>query len=307
MFIDHKKWLVYVSKRKAKLLGEYVATLPENHRQKVCDLIAPDAKDLGIDVPTNMSKEALAPELCGFSRVSLSVPRKMRVLPAFTAKLKDLKAKDVEVKLPGPKDPVEVESEGGGFIFVKKAPTKVNTVKNRAAALPPDSKVKIDDEWCEMECKDADIKVGWVKAKHTLGRLHPGCMSKLKDAGGNGSVMVRKECKQEEGKNSLGFVDDDTAIRVINHWFEITWDKIEGGAGLFGGGGAVAAGRGFVLATNIPDNDVILTGKVDGCMAVAKELETALGGFTLHPKKIGGVKADEKGKGRGRGRGRGRG
>jgi len=157
--------------------------------------------------------------------------------------------------------------------------------------LPNGHSVKIDDEWCEMQCTDADIKHGWIKAKHVSGRLAPGTMSKLKDAGGNGSAMVRKECKQEEGKNSQGFIDDDTVVKVIRHWVEITWE----------GAGAVKAGKGFVETECLPENDVILQGKLDDCMSAAKELETELGGVQLLPKKLGIVKDDAAGKGIGRG------
>lgn len=302
LFIDHKKWIVYQNKRKGKLLAEYVATVPEASRQTVCDLIAPDAKDLGIDTPTDLSTAALAPDKCGILRVKLSVPRKMRGALAAQAKL--LGKKGVELKLPDPKAKVELSNETGGpWIVVKKEPTKVTAAKNIAARLTQGYQVKIDDDWCEMECKKEKIKHGWIKAKHTTGRLVPNSISKIKDAGGHGSVMVRHECKQPEGDNSQGFLDDGTEIKVVKHWIECTWEG--DGGGVFGG--AVKPGRGFVEAEDLPDDDVILVGKGDDVWLAAVQLEKDLG-VELYATKEGAVDGGKgKGKAKGRGRGRGRG
>lgn len=37
----------------------------------------------------------------------------------------------------------------------------------------------------------------------------------LEEANGHGSVMVRKEATQDEGKNSLGFLDDGAEVQAL--------------------------------------------------------------------------------------------
>eukprot|EP00929_Paragymnodinium_shiwhaense_P030474 TRINITY_DN1726_c0_g1_i1.p1 TRINITY_DN1726_c0_g1~~TRINITY_DN1726_c0_g1_i1.p1 ORF type:complete len:640 (-),score=165.62 TRINITY_DN1726_c0_g1_i1:208-2127(-) len=59
LFCDHKLWLDCQRIRKTRLLYEYLATLPDALRAKVSDLLAPDAKDLSIDMPENLDKKAL--------------------------------------------------------------------------------------------------------------------------------------------------------------------------------------------------------------------------------------------------------
>jgi len=51
MYCEHADWLVFQRRRKARMMGDYLATVPESLRQKICDSVAPDARDLGINMP----------------------------------------------------------------------------------------------------------------------------------------------------------------------------------------------------------------------------------------------------------------
>mmetsp|Transcript_69329 Transcript_69329/g.195699 ORF Transcript_69329/g.195699 Transcript_69329/m.195699 type:complete len:349 (+) Transcript_69329:113-1159(+) len=69
LFIDHAKWLVYQRKRKTKIMGHCLASVPQAFllhdkllsimselslqalRQKICDSVAREARDLGITMP----------------------------------------------------------------------------------------------------------------------------------------------------------------------------------------------------------------------------------------------------------------
>ncbi|CAE8651924.1 unnamed protein product, partial [Polarella glacialis] len=213
LFIEHKKWLGYQSNRKAQLLCEYLSKVPEALRKKVADLCAPDAKDLGVAMPQDLSDAALAPEAHGIARLSLRVPRRLRAgLAASVAKDGLLKA-GVELKLPDPGAKVKVTTDGQGlFVFARKTPTADTGKKHLAARLPDEHEVSVEDDWVECHCPKSIITRGFVKAKHVVGELQSGSDAVLREAGGNGSVLVRKQAKQDEGKNALGYWDDGSAV-----------------------------------------------------------------------------------------------
>jgi len=198
LFIEHAKWQVYQARRKERLLCEYLATVPVTLRQKVVDLCAPDAKDLGIKMPEDCSDKALDPDLN--VRLLLSVPRKLRAKLGEEAK--SVVKGEVKLTLPGPKDKVKVASSAGeAFVLARKEPKLVvHPAKGVAARLPEDTEVVVDDEWLECNCPKDKIGHGWVKSKHIAGRIQHGGKAVVKDAGGHGSILVRKKATQEEGK-----------------------------------------------------------------------------------------------------------
>merc|ERR1719162_330514 len=100
-----------------------------------------------------------------------------------------------------------------GAVVAKKEPSAENKPKHIAAHLPPAHEVTIDDDWTEIQCTKEKIEKGWVKSKHLEGRTVVGSKAIIRDAGGHGSVMVRKAAKQEEGKNSAGYITDATEVK----------------------------------------------------------------------------------------------
>ncbi|CAE7455666.1 pfp, partial [Symbiodinium necroappetens] len=80
LFVPHNVWQGYQNARKERLLCEYLAGLPDEMRKKVADLVAPDAKDLGIEMPQDLSAAGLMPEAHGIQRLKVTIPRRMRGL-----------------------------------------------------------------------------------------------------------------------------------------------------------------------------------------------------------------------------------
>eukprot|EP00928_Gymnodinium_smaydae_P051821 TRINITY_DN3544_c0_g4_i1.p1 TRINITY_DN3544_c0_g4~~TRINITY_DN3544_c0_g4_i1.p1 ORF type:complete len:629 (-),score=181.66 TRINITY_DN3544_c0_g4_i1:73-1926(-) len=62
LFIEMNIWNYYQNERKAKLLCEYLLKVPEGLRAKLAELCAPDAKDLGVKMPEDLTGPALALE-----------------------------------------------------------------------------------------------------------------------------------------------------------------------------------------------------------------------------------------------------
>lgn len=298
LFSDHGKWQGYQSKRKGRLLCEYLSTVPEELRKKVADLCAPDAKDLGVQMPEDLSGPALNPEAYGYTRLKIHVPRKLR---GRLKKAESLLKDGVELKMPDAKAKVQVSSDSKPCVLARKQPGKDAKVKALAANLPNGHEVEINDQWVECQCPKLKITRGFVKEKHVVGRALPGGMVTLREASGHGAVLVRKEPKQEEGENSIRFLDDGSEVKVLQSWVECTWVML-------------AEGHGFIEAANVPEDDVLLVGKAEACWAAAAALEKELGVELMAEAKGGGgvgAKAKAKGKAkaepRGRGRGRGRG
>lgn len=296
LFIDHKNWTAYQGKRKARMVRTYLAKVPEGMRKKLADLVAPDAKDLGIEMPEDLAGEALEPEAHGFQTLKLSVPRKLRAHLAL--QVKEVKKGGVTLEIPKDPKAAQVCAVGGAaMVQLKKAPL-VKAGKNVVCNMPDDTLVEIDDEWLEFKAPKEKIPHGWIKAKHCVGRPQIGAEIEVRDAGGHGSVLVRKEAKQEEGANALRFIKDGTMVKVVQHWIEVIFKAHFGGPK-----------KGFCEAQLVPENDIRLQGKAEDNDKAVKKLEEALG-VPVFPEVVAGaavIDAAGKGKGRGRGRGRGRG
>jgi len=288
LFVEHKQWVDIQNKRKAALLCEYLATVPEALRKRVAELCAPDAKDLGVVMPEDLSGPALAPEAHGLVRWKLKVPRKLRARLAKQSK--GLFKDSVALKMPEAAAMVRVVPADGEHVTVRKVPTGKPKGKN-VGALPTGHDVRIEDEWVEFTRPKEKISHGFVKAKHVVGRALTDKKAVLRDVGGHGGVMARKEAKQDEGKNSLGFLDDGVEIKTVQHWVECSWD-------------GPPFGHGFIAACDIPEDDVLLQGPAEDCSDAVVEIEKALG-LEVHATAKGkGGKAKGRGKGaKGRGRG----
>lgn len=290
LFIAYNLWQEYQNRRKERLLCEFLASLPEDTRKKVADLISPDAKDLGIEVPEDLTAASLVPEAHGIQRLKISVPQRLR------RRLLELK-KDcpttVELKIPDPKEKVCVGGIGFGAIMAFKAlgTVMVGGKKNLAAHLPANHPVKIEDEWvcCRGGKKSAIPGQGFIKARHVTGPLTPGKKATLLEANGHGSVMVRKNAVQDEGKNALGFLDDGMQVEVMTHWFECSWE------------GAGPSKRGFIQAQCIPENDVSLKGPTEDCSAALTMLQEKLG-IEIETFSLGGGKPKAKAKAKAKGK-----
>eukprot|EP00930_Biecheleria_cincta_P090075 TRINITY_DN7940_c0_g4_i1.p1 TRINITY_DN7940_c0_g4~~TRINITY_DN7940_c0_g4_i1.p1 ORF type:complete len:826 (+),score=209.38 TRINITY_DN7940_c0_g4_i1:225-2702(+) len=299
LFIEHKKWQEFQSKRKGVMLCEYLSTVPEELRKKVADLVAPDAKDLGIEMPEDLSGVALAPEAHGVVRLKLEVPWRLRA--RLLEKSKELLKTGVVLTMADTSSKVKISTVAGFAgsppVIARKAPLLDASKKNIAARLPDGHEVLIEDDWVNAEASKGKLS-GFVKTKHVAGKFKVGGTAVLREAGGHGSVMVRKMAKQDEGKNSLGFLDDGTEIKVVSHWMECSWD------------GAGPAKTGFIEARHFPEDDVILRGLEDECWSAVPLLEKAID-ISLKACRIDGHgKAKGKGDGKakkGKGRGRGRG
>lgn len=287
LFIAYNLWQEYQNNRKERLLCEFLAGLPEDMRKKVADLVAPDAKDLGITMPEDLSAASLVPEAHGVQRLKIAVPRRLR---KQLAELKKDLPEKVELKIPELGEQVTIMMVVAALKAITAGKPMVFGKKNIAAHLPASHKVKIDDEW--MLCrgsKKSPVPPGFIKAKHLKTLL--GNKGKLEEANGHGSVLVRERAIQDEGKNSLGYLDDGTDVEVMGHWYECTWE------------GVGPLKRGFVQAHAIPDNDISMRGPTEDCTEALKFLEGKLGikieKFALgggKPKAAAKVKAKAKGK-----------
>ncbi|CAE7260753.1 unnamed protein product, partial [Symbiodinium pilosum] len=280
LFVAHNIWQGYQNARKERLLCEYLAGLADDLRKKVADLVAPDAKDLGIEMPKDLSPAGLMPEAHGILRLKLSIPRRLRRL--IVPLQKGLPA-TVELKIPD-SSAVRLSSPHMGPIIALKVTCTTYAKGSVAAHLPADHQVKIEDEW--VECKGAKggkLAKGVIKAKHVVGPLAIGKDVSLKEANGCGSVLVRKTPSQEEGKNALGYWDDGTKVKVLNHWIECTWE------------GPGPSKRGIVQATCVPDNDITLRGPDEDCKALLERFEEKLG-FKVETFPLGGAKPKAAGK-----------
>jgi len=300
IFVEHAQWLVYQQARKARELMDYLLVIPEDIRQKVCDSVAPDAKDLGIVIPKDLTTKALEANIS----MILDVPRTLRERLTEFGK-KKLEGKDAVLDVPmGKKVPVRVPP-GGVAIAVTQAP--LGGAAKKVIHLAAGREIEILDEWVEANVPSLKLgaKVtGMLKARHVVGRPDPKAKCKVKEANGNGSTMVRRTCKPDEGKNVLGYVDDDDSVTVVNHWiqFKTTVGK---------------AVTGFVPGPCVATDDVVVSGNVDDVKAFVaesaahfgitwKEQKKAMAAAVI-VEKAGAAGAPPKGKGRGRGRGRGRG
>lgn len=286
LFIAYNLWQEYQNTRKERLLCEFLASLPEDIRQKVADLVSPDAKDLGITMPEDLSAASLVPGDHGIQKLKVTVPRRLR---RHLAELKKELPATLELKMPEPGEKVATQFVAVAFKALIPGKPFVAGKKNLAAHLPASHKVKIEDEW--MLCqgpKKCGIPQGFVKAKHMQTLLHN--KGKLREANGHGSVMVRKEATQDEGKNSLGFLDDGTDVQVMGHWYECTWE------------GVGPLKRGFVMAQAIPENDITMRGPTEECSEALTKLEAKLGmkieTFSVGGKPKAAAKAKAKGKGK---------
>lgn len=299
LFIEHKKWQEFQSKRKGVMLCEYLATVPEKLRKNVADLVAPDAKDLTIEMPEDLSGVALAPEAHGVVRLKLEVPWRLRarLLEKSKALLKD----GVVLTMADSSSKVKLSTvaglAGSPPVLARKAPLLDASKKNVAARLPDGHEVLIEDDWLSAEAAKGKLS-GFMKTKHVAGKFRVGGKAVLRDAGGHGSVMVRKMAKQDEGTNLLGFLDDGTEIKVVSHWMECSWD------------GPGPAKTGFIEARHFPEDNVILRGLEDECWATVPLLEKAIDiplqacPVDAHGKAKGkGHGKAKKAKGRGRGKG----
>eukprot|EP00428_Durinskia_dybowskii_P000216 CAMPEP_0170297090 /NCGR_PEP_ID=MMETSP0116_2-20130129/48706_1 /TAXON_ID=400756 /ORGANISM="Durinskia baltica, Strain CSIRO CS-38" /LENGTH=443 /DNA_ID=CAMNT_0010548715 /DNA_START=1 /DNA_END=1333 /DNA_ORIENTATION=- len=76
LFIDQKGWLAFHARRKGRLLRKYLKKVPEPLRKKLCGHVAFDAEDLGIDMPKDLSLEALAAKPEGGDEVLLILKKK---------------------------------------------------------------------------------------------------------------------------------------------------------------------------------------------------------------------------------------
>lgn len=293
IFVDALVWNGYQKARKERMLMCYLAKIPEIAlRKKIAAGVAPDAKDLGVVVPEDVSDDSLA-KGAGF-KLALHVPRKLR--GKLAAEKAPVEKKSVVLRLPDPKAPVAVLAPGKMSIKALKVPNGDEHAKNTARNMPQGFQVKVDDEWVECECEGEFIGSGWIKAKHCIGRTVPGEAVMVLDVSGHGGALIRKEAKQAEGKNTIKYLPDNTEIVVLSSWTEVTWPGKNA--------------RGFVRSHNIPEDDVILEGKEADCWESAKQVEALLGlEVWAHDATVDApVKgAPAKGAGRGRGRGRGRG
>eukprot|EP00439_Symbiodinium_sp_Y106_P034134 s2561_g4.t1 len=282
LFVPHNVWQGYQNARKERLLCEYLAGLPDEMRKKVADLAAPDAKDLGIEMPQDLSAAGLMPEAHGIQRLKVTIPRRMRglILPVK----KDLPSK-VELKIPEPSATVRLCSPMLAPIVAWKVTATSFGKSSIAAHLPADHQVKIEDEW--VECR------GLIKAKHIVGMISLGKDVTLKEANGCGSVLVRKTATQDEGKNALGYWDDGKKVKVVNHWIECSWE------------GAGPSKRGIVQANCIPENDIVLRGPEEDCQAVLKLFKAKLG-FDVEVFSLGGAKPKAAGKAKAKAKAKGK-
>lgn len=313
IFTEHGKWQEIQNKRKGVLLCKYLATVPEELRKKVADLCAPDAKDLGVTMPSNLSGVALDPEAHGLVRVLLYVPRWLRA--KLTGEIEEQKKKGFVLTIPEAKAKVPVECSAPGFgvsrVLARVLPRKDATKKNVSRYLNNGTEVTIDDEWVELKCDKPKIACGFIKAKHVQGRPVPENNVAVRDAGGHGKVMVRKLAKQEEGKNIHCFLDDETEISVLQHWVEAKWEPGLGGGlfggGLFGKGGGKHADNthGFIEGRDIPEVEAVLQGNETEIWKAILDLEKVLG-VNLQATLTGDA-AKKKGKGKGKGKLKGKG
>lgn len=297
IFIAQKQWQEYQSVRKARILCEYLATIPEALRKKVADLCAPDAKDLGIEMPKDFSDKALDPEAHGISRFKLQIPRRFR--PLLIDKKKLLK-ETVELICPDPASKVRVFVPHGAVVLRKEACIKLTLKKNTAARLTDGHEVTIDDDWleCVYPALTGGKATGFIKTKHCSGLFELGAKVRLKEANGHGSVLIRKEATQDEGKkNSFGYVEDGEEVQAVWHWFECTFKPKAFGAGK----------KGFLEAGCMPEDDVSLkcpTEDADEAIALLKkELKVDFKVTAVGKKHLAAAKAVARGRGRGRGRG----
>ncbi|CAE7197400.1 unnamed protein product [Symbiodinium natans] len=273
LFIAYNLWQEFQNNRKERLLCEFLAGLPEDVRKKVADLVSPDAKDLGIKMPEDLSAASLVPEAHGFQRLKITVPRRLRRL------LVDLKKElpeKVELTVPDPKEQVSTMHVSAAMKAITAGKPAAFAKKNIAAHLPASHKVKIDDEWvlCRGPKKSA-VAPGFIKAKHLKTLL--GNKGKLEEANGHGSVLVREKAVQDEDDNSLGYLDDGTDVEVMGHWYECTWE------------GVGPSKRGFVHVSVIPDNDISMRGPTEDCTEALKFLEGKLG-IKIETLSLGGGK-----------------
>lgn len=301
IFILQKQWQEHQSVRKARILCEYLATIPEAQRKKVADLCAPDAKDLGIEMPKDFSGKALDPEAHGISRFKLQIPRRFR--PLLIDKQKLLK-ETVELTCPDPASKVRVFVPHGTVVLRKEPSVKLSLTKNTAARLTDGHEVTIDDDWLEVvyPALTGAKSTGFIKTKHCNGLFELAAhfelagKVKVKEANGHGSVLIRKEATQDEGKNSLGYVEDGEEVQAVRHWLECTFKPKAFGAGK----------KGFLEVGSIPEDDVILkcaTEDADEALALLKkELKVD---FKVTPVGKKHIPAPKAAAARGRGRGRG--
>jgi len=112
------------------------------------DAVSVDAKDLGVEVPVDLSGAALDPEAHGLVRVRVSIPRTMR--GKLTKMVDGLLKKGVTLKIPDGK--MQVVTDGAMCVTAQKQPTGDIKKKNVAARLPGGHDVEVKDEWVECEC-----------------------------------------------------------------------------------------------------------------------------------------------------------
>jgi len=300
IFVEPAQWQARQRKRKGGLLCKYLASVPEALRKKLADLCAPDAKDLGVAMPEDLSGPALDPEAHGLVRLKLCVPRPLR--ERLAGQIEELSKKGVQVKMPHAKAKVCVRAIGT-HVLARKAPKSDATKKNIAARLPDGHEVVIEEEWIECQCSKPTAVAGFVLARHVEGRPTPNAKVAIRDAGGR-KVSVRREARQHEGKNAVGSLDDGTEVKVVQYWMKASWDDVG------------PASQGFIEARDVPEDDVVLQGLTEDCWSAATEVEKALGVEVRASLIVGassghGGKDKCKGKGGkgkiGRGKGRGRG
>lgn len=288
LFIAYNLWQEYQNRRKERLLCEFLASLPEDTRKKVADLVSPDAKDLGIDMPEDLSAASLVPEAHGIQRLKITVPRRLR---RILADMKKELPEKVELKMPDPSEKVCISMVAAALKAITQGKPAFGK-KNIAAHLPASHKVKLEDEWVYCRGpKKSDIPPGFVKGKHL--KTLVGNKGTLEEANGHGSVLVRKDALQDEGKNSLGYWDDGTPVEVLGHWYECSWD------------GVGPLKRGFLQAQLIPDNDISLRGPTEDCSEVLTLLETKLG-MKIETFSLGGGKPKAAAKAKAKGKGKGK-
>eukprot|EP00927_Polykrikos_kofoidii_P036034 TRINITY_DN30479_c0_g1_i1.p1 TRINITY_DN30479_c0_g1~~TRINITY_DN30479_c0_g1_i1.p1 ORF type:complete len:759 (-),score=162.55 TRINITY_DN30479_c0_g1_i1:69-2345(-) len=290
LFLDHKKWQEFQTIRKSRLLREYLATVPEAIRQKVADLIAPDAKDLGLAMPMDVSSDGLKGSPQWFK---LKVPRKLRGKLAM--KSKTLLKKDVELVMPHRDAKVPVVALKGFSVVAKGTPVKTGKAMRR---LPNQSEVSILDEWVSCACAAEKIPHGWVKNKHVVGRPQASTKRQVLDAGGHGAVLIRRSATQEEDENVAGWVADSAWVKIVDHWIECKWE---------GAPGVPAFDRGFVQACDVPEDDVYIQGPPADCRASVEKVEEELAIEVFAEATLEPPPYVLKGRGRGRGKGAGRG